>query len=217
MVYPGVFKFTDTDQDDSERLQLLISLSKLPLYTRLAKRLSTFEELPGRKKGLKAVMEFIRGEIDPPILLLYGEPGRSKTHLAMAIGWCFLTQLKSVAYYHVVTLLDDLREGYRIKQMVPPGEYHPGTFNSIMNYVKECQLLILDDLGVQKETDWAVERLDSVVNHRHEERLATVITANTLEISDRILDRCKEGRIVMLEGESYREIIAKRKREKVKK
>ena len=70
-------------------------------------------------------VEFIRGEIDPPLLLLYGEPGRSKTHLALAIGWCFVAQLHLVSYYHVGDLLDYLRAGYQIESVLAPGEFHP--------------------------------------------------------------------------------------------
>lgn len=212
-IYPGVFEFDPTtEDDDSERLDALIRLSKLPLGTRLTKRIMTFEEILGREEGLEATMAFIRGEIDPPLLLLYGEPGRSKTHLALAIGWAFIAQLRVVAYYHVSELLDDLRQGLRIQDSLASGEFHQGSFDVIMNWVKKCQLLILDDLGVQKDTDWVVDKLDMVVNYRYEQKLPTVITANTLEISDRILDRMKEGRVVLLQGESYREIIQKRKR-----
>lgn len=215
MIYPGVYEFkTGVEGDDSEKLQKVVRLTNLPAGTRFTKRLSTFEEIRGREAALQAVMEFIRGEIDPPLLLLYGEPGRSKTHLALAIGWCFIAQLKLVSYYQVGNLLDDLRKGYRIDSVLAPGEFHYDSYDTIMGRIKGWPLLILDDLGVEKTSHWTVDKLDTVVNHRFEAKLPTVITANTLEISDRILDRCKESKIVLLEGESFREIIAKRKKGK---
>lgn len=211
-IMPGVFEFDpDTPDDDSERLETLIRLSNLPSETRLTKRFTTFEEVPGREEGMEATIAFIRGEIDPPLLLLYGLPGRSKTHLAVACGWAFLAQLKSVCYYHVVDLLDALREGYRIRQLLAPGEFHKDSFDAIMNYVKECSLLILDDLGAQKETDWVAERLDTIIDHRYFDKLPTVVTANTLELPERIFDRMREGRVVRLQGESYRAIRQRRK------
>lgn len=213
MIYPGIYEFKpELEGDDSEKLQRMVRFTNLPAGTRFTKRLSTFEEIKGREAGLQAAMEFIRGEIDPPLLLLYGEPGRSKTHLALAIGWCFVAQLKLVNYYHVGDLLDYLRAGYKIENVLAPGEFHPDSYDTIMHSIKGWNLLILDDLGMEKMSDWTVDKLDTVVNHRFEAKLPTVITANTLEISDRILDRCKEGKIALLEGESYREIIAKRKK-----
>ena len=205
MVFPGMYQFLPGEDDDSARYDILARVSGMPLDTRLTKRLCTFEIMRGREEGLKAAMAFIKGEIEPPLLLLYGEPGRSKTHLALAIGWCFLAQLKSVAYYQVAKLLDALRQGYGLVNEMKD------SFEAVSHFIDTCHLLVLDDLAVHRETDWAVERLDTIVNHRYERRLSTVITANTLEISDRILDRCKEGRIVLLQGESYREILQRRR------
>jgi len=210
-IMPGVFEFTDTLEDDSERLEVLIKLSNLPRETRLTKRLTTFEAVLGREEGLEAAIAFIRGEIDPPLLLLYGEPGRSKTHLAVAIGWAFLAQLKSVSYYHVGDLLDALRQGYRVTNSLAPGEFHRDSFDAITNYVKKCSLLILDDLGVQKDTAFVAERLDTIIDHRYVNNLPTVVTANTLELPERIFDRMREGRVVRLHGESYRAIRQRRK------
>ncbi|MBA7606560.1 hypothetical protein ES703_13710 [subsurface metagenome] len=212
-VMPGVFKFDPAipdDVDDSERLATLIRISNLAPGTRLTKRFINFEEVPGRKEGLEAAFQLVKGEIQPPLLLLYGLPGRSKTHLAMAIAWAFIIQLQSAVFYQVGELLDALREGYRIQRLLAPGEYSPDATHVIINQVKKCQLLVLDDMGVQ-DKDWAVEKLDLIVNYRYEEKLATVITANTLEIPDRVYDRMLEGKVVKLSGESYRAIIQKRK------
>ena len=63
---------------------------------------------------------------------------------------------------------------------------------------------ILDDFGVEQDTKFVSEKLDMIINLRHERRRETLITANTLEILDRALDRCKDGRVVMLKGKSWR-------------
>lgn len=210
MVYPGVYEFVeDSEVDDFETYRVKAEVSYMPLETRITKRLSTFEEIPGREKALEAALAFIRGEIEPPMLFYYGEPGRSKTHLAMAIGWCFVAQLQSVRFYHVGDFLDQLRGSWRLRE-----RFSHDSYEGIMNYSKKCALLILDDLGVEDLTSWASGRVDTIVDYRYERGLPTVVTANTLEISDRILDRMKEGQIVLCEGESYREIITKRKKGK---
>jgi len=211
---PGVFKFDpEFSGDDSEKLAILIRLSNLPPGTRETKRFSNFEMVAGREEGFEAALELVWRKMEPPMLLLYGLPGRSKTHLAMAIAWSFLAMGKNAVYYHVGELLDALREGYRIQRAMAPGEYSPVGADVIINHVKSCHLLVLDDMGVQKDTDWAIEKLDTIVNHRYENNLPTVITANTLELPDRIYDRMLEGKVVMLKGESYRAIKQRRKQE----
>lgn len=220
MVYPGVCEFdpeTPDGQDDFEKRERLLKYSGILLDHQHTKRLSTFEIIKGRKEGFEAACEFIRGEIDPPLLLMYGLPGRSKTHLAMAIGLAFIAQLRPTTYYYVGDLLDDLRAGIRVDRNQVPGDYNPNTTDAILKRCKSTELLILDDMGIENPTDYVFEKLDTIVNHRWENHLPTVITANTLEISDRIRDRCREGRVVQLEGESYREIIQRRKDEERKK
>ena len=62
-------------------------------------------------------------------------------------------------------------------------------------------LLILDDLGAENSTAWAEEKLYQIVVHRHEARLATVITtASTMEeledVKPRIGSRLVDGMVV---------------------
>lgn len=216
MIYPGVYEFdpeTPDGKEDFEKRERLLRYSGILPEHQHSKRLSTFEMVKGREEGFGAVCEFIRGEIDPPMLLLYGEPGRSKTHLAVAIGLSNIAQLRSTSYYYVGDLLDDLRAGIRLEKYQQPGENNPDTTDAILKRCKNVALLILDDMGIENPTDYVFEKLDSIVNHRWEHHLPTVITANTLDLSDRIIDRCRQGRMVKLEGESYRAIIQKRKNE----
>jgi len=216
MVMPGVYEFdpeTPDGRDDFERRERLLQYSGILPEHQHTKRLSTFEMVEGSEEGFEAACEFIRGEIDPPLLLLYGEPGRSKTHLAMAIGLASIAQLKPTLYYYVGDLLDDLRAGIRAAGYQVPGDHNPDATGTILKRCKNTALLILDDMGIEKPTDYVFEKLDTIVNHRWENHLPTVITANTLELSDRIIDQCREGRVVQLVGESYREIIQRRKAE----
>ncbi len=216
MTFPGIYEFdpdVPDEVDDLKKHEDYLRWSNITPEFQHSKRLCNFEMVAGREKGFEAACQFIRGEVDPPLLMLYGEPGRSKTHLAVAIGLAWIAQLKRVYYYYVGDLLDDLRAGLRIDKYALPGDHNPNTTDNILKRVKAVSLLILDDMGIENQTDWAFEKLDTIINHRYDKRLATVVTANTLEISDRILDRCREGLMVKLEGESYREIIRKRKAE----
>ena len=52
-------------------------------------------------------------------------------------------------------------------------------------------MLILDDVGAENTTAWAVERLFTLLNYRHGEHLTTIITTNLTpeELSQRLGDR----------------------------
>ena len=122
-------------------------------------------------------------------LLFTGNRGSGKTHLAVAIAGESLRQGRQVFFAFVPTLLDHLRMTY--------GPDSPVHFDELFEQVLNVPLLILDDLGAENSTAWAEEKLYQIVVHRHEARLATVITtASTMEeleeskprISSRLVD-----------------------------
>jgi DNA replication protein DnaC len=214
-IAPGVYEFIlligDNDRDDFERYADLMRWSRMPPSDRFTKRFSTFEILEGREPAYRAALALAAGEIQPPVLLLYGATGRSKTHLAQAIAWSFLAQLQPVVFWHVGDLLDALRHGFGIDRLLQPGEKAPPESADVIKRVcMNRRLLVLDDL-MMVEREWASDTLDTIVNQRYANGLATVITSNTLTIPDRILSRCQEGKAVLCEGEDYRAIIARRK------
>lgn len=133
---------------------------------------------------------------DVPFLLLWAVPGLGKTHIALAITWQWLLSLQvRVMYYQVEILLDELRAA----QFAEPGALH-----RLLHSLKSCRLLVLDDLGAEKGTEFGAAKLDAIIDHRYVNGLPTIITANTLELPDRILDRCREGTLVRIRGESQR-------------
>lgn len=204
-IVQGVYEFDPAyEGDDTEEEQIKIHLSRIPPHTRATHRFLNWEEREGVADAFNVAMAFTRQEIQPPFLLLYGKTGLGKTRLSFSIGWAYLLSGRSVVYYHAEELLDALRRGYRVWEAKELGQYSPDSYDSIMNFIKKVSLFILDDLGAQKETEWAVAKLDEIIDYRYREGLAMVITANTLDIPERILNRLEEGRVVRLRGKSYR-------------
>ena len=103
-------------------------------------------------------------------LLLMGGYGSGKTHLAAAIANDVLARGIVPLFVTVPDLLDHLR-----------GAYAPGAvegYGDRFDHVRTAPLLILDDLGTENATPWALEKLFQLLNHRYMARLPTVITTN---------------------------------------
>lgn len=112
-----------------------------------------------------------------PFLVLSGPPGSGKTHAAVAVADYLLRhEDMTVAYEVVPALLDSLRRAYA-RRTAPEGAPGPDP-DAVMRAYLAAQITVLDDLGQQRDTDFARESLFRIVNHRYERRMLTVITTN---------------------------------------
>lgn len=148
-------------------------------------------------------------------LTICGGTGIGKTHLAISYGMTtMVAESRQVIYYQVDDLLDALRKGYVKEDYDNRGwgdNAHAvnNSFDGIMRKVTNCDILILDDFGTQKNTDWSLSKLDAIIDTRYINELTTVITTNLSmkaikEISERISSRLSSGNVVTLVGNDYR-------------
>lgn len=197
----------------NEHFRRLANWSGMPIVTFNTHKLMTFLPGEGSEEGYKAVLDYVDdGRREHHFLTLSGQPGRGKTHLALGIGWFWLeNEIGIVKYWQVGELLDEMRREYDKPPKTKYDDPLPGAFEM----AKWVDLLILDDLGVEKQTDWAVEQLDVLINYRYINQKPTILTTNLSgdQLSKRISGRLKEGVVVILKGEDYRERIARKRRE----
>ena len=164
----------------------------------------TFETWRARKgtaEAFKAAKVFSEGKAPHPFLTLCGPYGTGKSHLAVAIAYTWIMADRGMAwYYQVERLLDELRRGYNREDGASEDTYR------LLDTVIGCSLLVLDDLGAQKGTDWATAKLDEIIDGRYAHGRYTVITTNRAlnEHPPRIADRLAEGVCVTLAGPSWR-------------
>ena len=103
-------------------------------------------------------------------LLLYGPSNSGKTLLACAIVNQHLNSGRPALYIGVSDLMDHLRSAF--------GPASTITYDDLFEQVKNTPLLVLDDLHIEAETSWAKEKMEQLLNHRYNARLATVFTTN---------------------------------------
>jgi DNA replication protein DnaC len=101
-------------------------------------------------------------------LILLGENGCGKTHLAASIANHVNHAGKPALFIVVTDLLDHLRSAFGPESKI--------SYDNLFERVKKSWLLILDDFGEQSATPWAQEKLYQLINYRYNARLATVIT-----------------------------------------
>jgi DNA replication protein DnaC len=133
-------------------------------------RHQTFETFQSRQNpSLQAAAEAAAAFAEQPRgwLVLVGDVGRGKTHLAAAIK----NHLDdSAVFITVPRLLDHLRATYAPTSLV--------TYDRAFDRFLNAEVLILDDYGTHSSKPWAEEKLFQLINHRFNARLPTVITTN---------------------------------------
>jgi DNA replication protein DnaC len=135
-------------------------------------------------------------------LWIQGDVGTGKTTLAMLVSKAALDAGRSAAIYSLPRLLNLLRESM---------DSDKGMLD-FMDRLTAVDLLHLDDLGAENQTDWVLEQLYSIVNARYEAERAIVATTNLMpdELSERLGSRTVSrlveicGDLIPLFGEDKR-------------
>ncbi|MEU4703414.1 ATP-binding protein [Nonomuraea dietziae] len=104
-------------------------------------------------------------DADSRTLVLVGTNSVGKTHTAFAIGNQAAHRAKPwwTVAWNVADLNDQLRPGGPIR---------------VYEYAERCDLLILDDLGAEKISEWTLEQLYRLLDSRVRNRRRTIITTN---------------------------------------
>lgn len=133
-------------------------------------------------------------------MTLVGNRGTGKTHLAAA-------GLREVAERHGVrglfVVVPDLIDRYRRTQNP---ERATETAEDVDDLLRRVPLLVLDDLGVGRQTEFAEERMYGVINRRYNDVRPTIVTTNVplMELEERIRSRVLSGEVVQFRGEDRR-------------
>jgi DNA replication protein DnaC len=151
-------------------------------------------------------------------LLFLGRCGVGKTHLAVAALRELIGKGIPGLFYDFRDLLKEIQDSY-----------NPNTHTSelkILAPIFDAEILVLDELGASKPTEWVQETITHIINKRYNEKKVTLFTSNYLDmpigssydetLTDRVGVRLRSRlhemcRLIMIEGDDYREIIKNRR------
>lgn len=140
----------------------------------LARTFANFQtDTPGRAKAHRTAKEyadnFTAHLANGDGLYIEGTFGTGKTHLAAAIAIQLMEQGRNVIF----KTADDLLRGIK------------ATFDDtgreeqkVLDRLKTCELLVIDDIGKEQATDWSTAQLYAIINDRYECQRPLIITTN---------------------------------------
>ena len=106
-------------------------------------------------------------------LLLTGSIGVGKTHLAVGILQALVAERGATGlFYDYRDLLKQVQNSYNRQVQ--------STELEILAPVFEAEVLVLDELGASKPTDWVWDTVAHILNTRYNDRRTTIITTNYL-------------------------------------
>lgn len=100
-------------------------------------------------------------------LIISGESGSGKTYLATAIANRLIENEKIVLIGRLTTLLDMIKETFKNSSR---------TESELIEMFSNIDMIIIDDLGTEKCSNWSLEKLYAIVENRNENGLPIIIT-----------------------------------------
>jgi DNA replication protein DnaC len=170
---------------------------------------------PTQKKAKSDVLRFL--EKYPLIdvgLLLIGACGVGKTHLAVAVLKQIIVEKHDTGiFYDFRDLLREIQGSYNSVSQASEIE--------IVRPVLDANVLVLDELGANKPTEWVRDTLAYIINYRYNERRITILTSNYVDsptvpgeesLTDRIGARLRSRlyemcKVIKMEGKDFRKEI----------
>lgn len=204
----------EQEETDFQKRQHLIQIERLKAnglqdrylhdYTFMNAKGYNLEEI---KKAHRYVTEWDTMESENRGLLLWGNIGTGKTYIAACIANALIEQGVSVLMTNFSKILNTLSPMYN------------GDRNAFIDSLNQYSLLIIDDLGIERNSDFALEQVFSVIDSRYRCKKPLIITTNlTIDemnhadlahtrIYDRILEQCTP---LMVNNQNIRKLNAEK-------
>ena len=126
------------------------------------------ENRKGRFKYEKTLMEIDLDEASEG-MFIYGPSSSGKSYPLIALCNEFVKNDKKCAFVDVKNFIDSLKSTFN---------YNKENYNTLMDTVKNADVLVLDNLGEEKQSEWVRDDvIGSVIDYRSKNNLLTFITS----------------------------------------
>jgi DNA replication protein DnaC len=144
--------------------------------------------LQGLGTAKRSVLTFLRhfptGE--PPGLLLIGDTGCGKTHLAIGAMKVLLERGHECVFFDYQSLIDSIRSGWDATSGTSDKEAYRTAL--------DAEVLMIDDLGAHRVVDWVEDTITAIITHRANHNKPLIATTNLPDPD--VTGRVKEGESV---------------------
>ena len=120
-------------------------------------------------------------------LLFMGTVGVGKTHLSVAILRGLVEKGVPCLFYEFGSLLKEIQNSYNPVSQTSELK--------VLAPVFEAEVLVLDELGASKPTDWVRDTMMQVINTRYNDKKMTIFTTNFLDVRHSTSEDTLEDRI----------------------
>lgn len=201
---------TQADQDlATERILARLEASGIPSRFR-DRTLSSYRVAnDGQKRALAFATEYVNNwrvvrETGRSALWI-GSPGTGKTHLAIGVCLSLMDQNQIVLYTTVQRAIRRIRDTWS-------AETRTETESQAIKALAGCDLLVLDEVGVQAGSQSEQNLLFDVINERYNNRKPTLLLSNLTQaevvgvLGERVIDRLREdgGKVITFDWQSAR-------------
>jgi DNA replication protein DnaC len=125
--------------------------------------------------------------VEKPGLLLVGQPGTGKTHLAVAAMRTLLGRGFECLFCDYQTLLERIQSGYSASAATSDKEAYRDALDT--------EIVLLDDLGARRVTEWAEDTVTSIITHRTNHNKPLIATTNLPDpdVTGNLVDYTSQG------------------------
>ncbi|MGN1412356.1 MAG: ATP-binding protein [Oscillospiraceae bacterium] len=140
-------------------------------------------------------------------MIVYGEAGCGKTHLSIALATELANRGVKTVFKNIPTLFEEIFDTFNNSEIKT---------SDVINPIIESDVVILDDLGAEKPSDFVKSKLYYIINALYNNNATVIVTSNIDNVSDlkncvgfraydRLLEMCN---LVHNRGKSYRRYLA---------
>ena len=214
------------DEDLKKTMARVVELARSRASTPTSESESTLTPHPHRIRELlrkagvpRRFLQARRSDFDPAVfnaaegflagrcegIFVHGPTGTGKTHFAVAVLSEILASSDTglARFVTVPSLLMEIRATFK--------DSSPCSEEDLIRRFADLDLLVLDDLGAEKNTDWVMQTLYLIIDRRYSDMRQTIITSNhgldgiAERVGERIASRLAGMcRIISLEGNDRR-------------